>query len=157
MQHRNSIRPALLMVLLVFFSVYGLTGCGAKDGRRVISASEANRNYLAYSVEDARERLGPPDSVVTQGDGLIRHTWVYHNEIVTPERIVFVHFGGSREIYGDRFRVIPESRRIEYCIFNIFTDSNDIMKNISQEGNACPLLLQSRQAGFTVNSLPRQE
>ena len=152
MQHRTFTKFSLLLFLFVISS---LAACGTSDGRKVIAASEANRGFLAYSVEDATARLGPPDSTVVQGDGLVRHSWVYRNEIYTPEREVRMIFSRENSFPSDRIRVIPEKTVVEYCFFNIFTDAAGIMKDITQEGNACHLLVQSRQAGYRVNSIPQ--
>ena len=154
MKHHNFIK---IFLLLFLFLVSGLAACGTSDGRKVISASDANRGFLAYSVEDATARLGSPDSRVVQGDGLVRHSWVYRNEIYTPEREVSMIFSREHSFFSDRVRVIPEKTVIEYCFFNIFTDADGVMKDITQEGNACHLLLQSRQAGHRVNSIPQTE
>ena len=153
MQH-NTVQH-LAHLLMLSFLLACLSACGANDGRKVIPASDANKGFLALSVEDATARLGPPDSKVVQGDGLVRHTWVFRRETVIPERTVRLVFSRENSFPSDRYRTIPEKTEIEYCNFAIFTNDEGIMKDITQEGNACHLLVQSRQAGFRVNGIPQ--
>lgn len=104
-----------------------------------------------FSVEEAIEAYGEPDGVVTQGDGLVRYSWIYHDEYRTPDRVYYYRERGS---YFREEVVVKGKTFQNYCFFNIYTDDKGVVKNTSWEGNACERMREVKQTRRKTNSLP---
>lgn len=125
--------------------------CARNDNIRTVKAQYSPG---IFSVEEAVAAYGDPDGVVEQADGLIRHSWIYHDEYKTRDRVYYYHERGSpfREE-----RVIKGRTYQNYCFFNIFTDKDGVVKGTSWDGNACERMREVKQTRRKTNSLPAEQ
>ena len=139
----------MLLACMVF--TLSFLGCSQSQNVRTIKQQYASG---VFSVEEATEVYGEPDGVVKQGDGLTRHSWVYHEEHQTPDRVYYFR---QRDSLFSEERVIKGKRYQHYCFFNIYTDDMGVVKGTSWDGNACDRLKEVKQTRSKTNLLPEKE
>ena len=142
----------VLCVLFVLFSFFllSVSGCSSAPVRRA-----PPQGPVMLSVQQAEERFGPPHSTMVQGDGLTRRTWVFHKEHYTPEKQLVWHPLFFREnFYTDRVITKPEKLERFYCVYNLYTNSEDVLVSSSWDGNFCEAVVQNNLFRRNVNGLP---
>lgn len=134
--------------IIVLLSLFLLSACADKSRPVIKEQFEPG----VFSVEHATELYGEPDAVMKQGDGRIRHSWIYHEEYKYRDRYYYVREGPFREK-----RIIPGNFVRNYCFFSIFTDDDGTVLGTNWDGNACDQMAKVHSFKTKVNSLPDKD